>query len=76
VPVIHSADPGQRLDSDLRHASERVKHRFAGRVEDPVVDDVVYELARELAGARVKDYVGILVERMSVDRLKSMLVPA
>ncbi|HUZ44853.1 MAG TPA: hypothetical protein VMU63_10660 [Acidimicrobiales bacterium] len=76
MPVNLSAERPGRLEADLRAASERVKRRFEGRVDNPTVEVVVADVAGALAGARVKDYLGILVERMSVDRLNSILVSA
>ena len=76
MPPNLTPDHAHRLDDDIRVAAERVKQRFAGHFDDPVVDRVVAEAAGQLAGARIKDYVGVLVERMSVDRLRSMTGPA
>ena len=69
-----SLDRSHRLEDDLRATADRLKRRFAGRVEDPVVDSVVATLAGEFADARVKDFVGLLVERRGVRMLESMLV--
>ena len=73
--MLHS-DRSQRLQDDLSVAADRLKKRFAGRVEAHVVDGVVATLASEFADARVKDFVGLLVERRGAHMLESMLVTA
>ena len=73
--MLHS-DRSQRFEDDLRVAADRLKKRFAGRVEAHVVDGVVATLASEFADARVKDFVGLLVERRGAHMLESMLVTA
>jgi hypothetical protein len=74
--VIQPADRSLRLQDDLRLAADRLKKRCAGRVEDHVVDGVVATLAGEFAGARVTDFVGLLVERRGAHMLESMRVTA
>ena len=70
--------PGRvhRLEDDLRVAADRLKTRFAGRVEGAVVDSVVADAAGQFADAKVKDFVGLLVERRSAEMLRSMTVTA
>lgn len=74
--MIQHSDRSQRLQDDLSVAAERLKKRFAGRIEAPVVDSVVATLAGEFADAKVKDFVGLLIERRGAHMLESMLVTA
>lgn len=72
MPVILNPDRERRLEDDLKAARERVLRRFAGQVEEPLVEQVVAESALAMSDARIKDFVGLLVERMSVARLRSL----
>ena len=74
--MTQPSDRSLRLQDDLRTAADRLKKRFAGRVEDQVVEGVVASVASEFAEARVKDFVGLLVERQGAHMLESMLVTA
>ena len=74
--MIDNPNRVQRREDDLRAAADRLKTRFAGRLEAPVVDGVVADVAGEFADATVQDFVGLLIERRGAERLRAMLVKA
>jgi hypothetical protein len=49
---------------------ERLRHRF-GSIERQEVGSVVHGVAEEFSGARVRDFVPVLVEHIAKDRLAS-----
>lgn len=75
MPVILNTDPERRLAEDVVKATERLMVRFAGQVDEPTVHRVVAEAASSLSEARIKDFLGIIVERVSRERLRAMALP-
>ena len=64
--------PTVSLADQVDKVAERLADEFSGTVPDPVVRDLVVEVYGEMSGAKVTQFVPVLVDRTVRARLREL----